>query len=351
VQISRTTKPSFAMSTAATVLVVSATLALICLGTVLVTAPSTLAVSSLGETALAGLATVTDVDGATRVALLQTLAGIAVAATIALEATVRRGQALALELRTGGDAELLAEEVRRLFAVARVEWYSCTVLVSGCLIVAIGAARPGQDGTVLELLIALALATWIVNETRKVHASLAFAHDVFAPTREAAQQQAREFAGALQEHRHHMARRLAVVLVVVLALLPVPLLWPLDGLDALAVLTTAGGWLFVVLLVRSACVDRILGEPIVLTVLHYVFGGLISLLLIGVLIVEMLYRTEWVLVGAAGATAVIGCLLIAVMVGFGGRGPLNLLQELVRAAVARRLEKLDAQPPSKVLLQ
>jgi hypothetical protein len=344
---------SFAVNTGVTALVVLATMTLVCVLVQVVVSPGSVLRLSLLQTAVAGLDLVTEIDGGTRLSLLQTLAGIAVAATIALEATVRRGQSLALEMRAGGRRTLLTQELKRLAAVTRVEWFVCVLLISACVFVAASAGRNDVSAEPLEVLVAVVLAGWILNEVRKVHASMAFAYDVYASERNKANRRAELLTREQDPRRRRAAWRLVSILLCVLTIAPSAVLAPLDLIDILVMTFASGSWIFVAMLTRAAAIDRFFGDGVAITTSKYLLSSLVTLVAALTLMLSVFVHDagSLVLVGMMAIAALVIAVLVLVALGFAGYAPLHLLQELVRSDVARRYHQAQQRGPDDVLLQ
>ncbi|GAA2225361.1 hypothetical protein GCM10010413_19960 [Promicromonospora sukumoe] len=112
--------------------------------------------------------------------MLQTLVGIAVAATFALMDTVRRGQTVARLNRGRGrrNDALLVRELRLLDRINGIEWLACHLFITACILLTASYWRYGGDGWALNGLTSASLGAWIFIQMQKVRYSTAFAHDV-----------------------------------------------------------------------------------------------------------------------------------------------------------------------------
>lgn len=342
---------SFQAETAVTLLVIAACVVLACLVTIVAEDPASVAQLGLVENVVEGWRRLTGIPDGTRLSLLQTLAGIAVAATIALEATVRRGQALALDLRAGTDQALIAQELRRLDSVTRAEWFTCVVLVAACLLLAGAAWQSDQAGSSLETLIALVLAGWLVNEVRKVHASMSFAYDALAARRAADVARARRVAGEHDPALRRRADRTVARIVVALALAPLPLLAPFDEADPWVLVLNVLVIITSIRMARAAAVDHGFGAGFLETAAKILLATLLALVDVLVLAAAILVTGTGGYIGAATLAVVILGSLAVLTAGFAGRWPIAFVRELVRSDVAARHDRVAAVGPVDVLLR
>lgn len=269
--------------------------------------------------------------------LLQTLVGVAVAATITLESTIRRGQAVARLYRDQGqyaDA-LLGRELRLLDRVSGAELMVCNLFVSACFLLTISYWWFGGEGSALSGLVSVSLGAWILIQMRKVRYATAFAHDVVQADRAQVERAVEQAVYPRPVERVVGARGALLLILVLTSAMSVIALLP-GGVPAALLVLTVLVWAGVAHLLRDAVVEYLFQQRLscwmgislafALSNVAVIFTGLVS--------ARLGPNDLTLFVIYLGAHTVMFVLLV---LGFSGYGPAKALHVMTLLAAEKRL--------------
>lgn len=270
--------------------------------------------------------------------MLQTLVGVAVAATIALMDTVRRGQTVARLYRGRGrraDA-LLVRELRLLDRISGAEWLACNLFITACILLTASYWRYGGDGRSLNGLMSASLGAWIFIQMQKVRHSNAFAHDVHEADRMRIEHAVEQAVYPLPLDRLTSARWTLRATLALASCVSVIALLPVGAAQVVVMGLATLIWVGTAIQTREAAVTRIFQQRPWSWVGHgiaYAFS-LLAVLLTGLASTSLRMNDMTPYLIYLGIHT---ALFVLLTLGFAGRGPVKTLHVMTLLASEKRL--------------